>query len=52
MRTMISGAICGALVAGGIVFVLSSIETNCKRLGVFTIGDRVYECKLKEKNNG
>jgi hypothetical protein len=50
MRTIIRGAICGALVAGGMVFALYSIEQNCKSLGMFTISDNVYECKLKEKN--
>jgi hypothetical protein len=39
----------------GIIFTaawnigVSRLERDCIKLGVFYIGDRVYECKLKEK---
>lgn len=28
------------------------ISTECQKLGAFYVGEKVFECKLKEKSNG
>ena len=33
------------------VLALSLIESDCKKIGVFTIGNTVYECKVKGIKN-
>jgi hypothetical protein len=48
--SIIVGALLGFLVGAVSVYTQRSIETDCKKLGTFYIGDRVYECKLKERN--
>ena len=35
----------------GWVFAHSTVATECKKLGSFYVGDKVYECKLKGDNN-
>jgi hypothetical protein len=40
------------LAVAGLIWVISAatIANECEKMGMFYVGDRVFECKLKEKN--
>ena len=50
MPYLISGLLIGLVVgfAGGWIQAHQTVATECEKLGSFYVGDKVYECKLRE----
>ena len=46
--TQVVSAVC--IFVLGWIFSASEIGRECRIIGTFYFGDKVYECKLKEKN--
>jgi hypothetical protein len=46
--TQVVSALC--IFALGWIFSAAAIGKDCRTTGTFYFGDKVYDCKLKEKN--
>ena len=46
---MLSALILGSTTLAGWIGAHSTVAHECRSVGVFYVGDKIYECKLKEK---
>ena len=48
MLTTMLIAVIGMLISLGWIWAHATVATECTRLGAFYVGEKVYECRLKQ----